>query len=214
MQSLPTPHFFDLPVSDIARNVCDALRILYHGSLEGAFGQKMNERVDLERVDVIKIPVIHQSTKPISDLYDYNIVFYDKSIAGSLWDFEDREKQAELKALARRVSFNAGKSPLAKRILGNLFVKPDTPPVYFAKYELPIPSDNCVPHGYHAQLSERFDAYLMRSNRDFPLVRRLCRAQGLDLAKRKFAGESPSSSHRPIITYTLIRQAPKPQALT
>ena len=209
MLSPPTPYFFDLPISDIARNVCDALRILYHGSLEGVFGQKMNERVDLERIDVIKIPVIHRSTKPISDLYDYNVVFYDKSIAGSLWDSEDREKQAELRALTRRVSLNAEKGHLARRILDNLFIKPDNHPVYFAKHEGIIPPDNCVPLCYHAQLGKRFEAYIMRSNRDFPLVRSLCRAQGLDLAKRRFARESPSSSHRPIITYTLMQRGPK-----
>lgn len=208
MRSYPTPYFFDFPVSDIARNVCDALRILYHGSLDGAFGPKMNEQVDLERLHVIKIPVIHQSMKPISDLYDYNLVFYDKPISGSLWDLEDREKQAELRALTRRVSFNAEKSHLARRILDNLFIKQDNHPVYFARYEEMIPRDNCVPPSYHAQLRERFDAYIMRSNRDFPLVRSLCRAQGLDLAKRQFARESRSSSHRPIVTYTLMQRGP------
>lgn len=202
MQSPKNPYFFDLPVSDISRSVCDALRILYHGSLDGIFGLKMNERVDLDQIHAIKIPVCHHSTKPLSDLYEYNLVLYDQSIADPLWNFEDREKQAELRALTRRVSFNTEKSNLARRILDNLFIKSDHP-VYFARYEVVTPNDNYVPLHYHRQLSEGFEAYIMRTCRDFPLVRSLCRAQGLHLAKRKFAREMSSSSFRPIITYTL-----------
>lgn len=206
----PTAHyFFDLPFSDIASNVCDALRILYYGSLEGAFGQKMNDWVDLEQIDVIKIPVIHRFLKPIPDEYVYDLVFYDKSISDSLWNLEERQKQAELRSLTRRVSFNKKKSHLARRILDNLFIKPGNHPIYFTKYEGLIHPDNYVPLSYHAQLGKKFDAYIMRSNRDFPLVRSLCRAQGLHLAKRRYASESPSSIHRPIITYTLMQKGEK-----
>jgi hypothetical protein len=206
MQQLTPHYFFDFPFSDIAGNVCDALRILYHGSLEGPFGQKMNEWVDLGQLDVIKIPAIHRLFSPASDEYVYDLGFYDKSISDSLWDEEKRQKQAELRALTRRVLFNTQKSHLARRIMDNLFIKPGNHPIYFAKYEGVIHPDHYVPLSYHAQLSKRFDAYIMRSNRDFPLVRSLCRAQGLHLDKRRFSRESPLSTNRPIVTYTLMRQ--------
>lgn len=206
---MPSPeisYFFDLPVAEVSRNVCDALRLLYYGSLEGAFGTPMNDRVDLGEVKAIKIPIL-LSSGSASDPYEYNLVYYSKELSDSLWNFEDREKQAELRELTQRVSLNREKSSLAKRILNNLFIKPGPAacPVYFTKFEGLIPHDGCVPLDYHRKLMDSFDGYLMRCKRDFPLVRSLFRAQGIDMAKRRLARHEDCV--RPIITY-MLKNAP------
>ena len=208
MQPPEVSYFFDLPVSEVSRSVCDALRILYHGSLDGIFGTPMNDRVNLNEVKAIKIAILHLSSGAASDQFEYNLVYYSKELSDSLWDLECREKQAELRALTQRVSLNSEKSHLAKRILNSLFIKPDPMicPVYFAKYEGQIPHDNYVPLDYHRKLPGLFDGYLMRCNRDFPLIRSLFHAQNIDLAKRHFSRD-PNHCSRPIITYTLRNTA-------
>lgn len=196
-----TLYFFELPVSDISRSISDALRILYYGCSDGIFGVKKNDRVDLEKIHALKINISPNPEASLSNEFEYNLVFYGKSIADSIWDVDCRNRQAELRALTRRVSLNTEKSRLARRILDSLFIK-STPPIYFAKYEENIPADHYVPLEYHRQLCNNFDIYLMRTVPGFPLVRSLFAAQGLDMAKRKYARYT-SVDTTPIITYTL-----------
>lgn len=207
MQKFRTSYFFDLPLADVSRSICDALRILYHGHPEGTFGGKCNDRVDLDQIHAIKIGVFHSSTNALSDKYEYNLVFYRKSIAGSIWEPSSRERNAELRGLTQRVTLNAQRSRLADRLLGSLPIIRPTRPVQFAKYEAIFPSDHCVPLEYHRQIHRDFECYIMRTIPDFPLVRSLFRAQGLDMAKRKFASHS-SGNRRSIITYTLKNPPP------
>ena len=210
MQNVKTSYFFDLPLADVSRSICDALRILYHGNPEGTFGEKWNDRVDLEQIHAIKIGVCHSSTNALSDDYEYNLVFYRNSIADSIWEPASREKHAELRGLTQRVTLNKEKSLLADRLLGRLPFIRSTRPVQFAKYESVPPPDHSVPLEYHRQIHRDFECYIMRTIPDFPLVRSLFRAQGLDMAKRKFASYS-SDNRRPIITYTL-KNPPTPNA--
>ena len=199
------PYFFDLPVSDISGSVCNALRMMCHGCLGGVFGQSMHERVDLTKIKAIKIRVSHKSTKPLSDQYEYHLVFYRKCIAASIWDPACRKRQADLRALTRRVSLNAEKSLLSRRLLDNLFIRSERP-IYFTKYEEIVPPDHYVPLAYHQQLFREFEPYLMRTAPGYPLVRTLVQAQGLDLAERKLVGH-PDDLDGQVVTYTLVAPA-------
>lgn len=198
-------YFFDLPISDISSSVCNALRVMYHGSLDGAFGKQVNERINLDAIKAVKIRVMHKSSKPLSEAYEYNLVFYRKCIAQSIWDPECRIKQTELKALTRRVSLNVKKSLLAKRLIDHLWIRAERE-IYFARYTTMVPPDHYVPETYHRKLFGEFEAYIMRTRPNFPLVRSLFKAQGLDLAERRLASRESDPVNR-VITYKLKSRA-------
>jgi hypothetical protein len=200
-----TLYFFDLPISDISSSVCNALRVMYHGCLDGAFGKQVNDRVNLDEIRAIKIRVLHKSSKPLSEAYEYNLVFYRKCIAQSIWDPACRIKQAELKALTRRVSLNVKKSLLAKRLMDHLLIRSERE-IYFARYTEVVPADHYVPLEYHQKLFREFEPYIMRTSPNFPLVRSLFQAQGLDLAERRLATRESDTANR-VITYKLKAQA-------
>ncbi|HEY8961396.1 MAG TPA: hypothetical protein VIM57_04260 [Luteolibacter sp.] len=205
-----TLYFFDLPISDISSSVCNALRVMYHGCLDGAFGKQVNERIDLDGIKAVKIRVLHKSSKPLSEAYEYNLVFYRKCIAQSIWDPECRIRQAELKALTRRVSLNVKKSLLAKRIIDHLLIRAERE-IYFARYTAVVSPDHYVPEAYHRKLFAEFEPYIMRTRPNYPLVRSLFKAQGLDLAERRLASRESDPVNR-VITYKLKSRAASAQA--
>lgn len=196
-----TLYFFDLPISDISSSVCNALRVMYHGCLDGAFGKQVNDRIHLDEIRAIKIRVLHKSSKPLSEAYEYNLVFYRKCIAQSIWDPACREKQAELKALTRRVSLNVKKSLLAKRLMDHLMIRAERD-IYFARYTDVVSPDHYVPETYHRKLFHEFEPYIMRTRPNYPLVRSLFQTQGLDLAERRLASRESDTVNR-VITYKL-----------
>jgi len=198
-------YFFDLPISDISSSVCNALRVMYHGCLDGAFGKQVNDRINLDEIKAVKIRVLHKTSKPLSEAYEYNLVFYRKCIAQSIWDPECRTKQSELKALTRRVSLNVKKSLLAKRLMDHLWIRAERE-IYFARYTEAVPADHYVPLDYHQKLFREFEPYIMRTRPDFPLVRSLFQAQGLDLAERRLATRESDILNR-VITYKLKAKA-------
>ena len=200
-----TLYFFDLPISDISSSVCNALRVMYHGCLDGAFGKQVNERINLDEIKAVKIRVLHKTSKPLSEAYEYNLVFYRKCIAESIWDPSCRTKQAELKNLTRRVSLNVKKSLLAKRLMDHLLIRAERE-IYFARYTEVVPADHYVPVDYHQKLFREFEPYIMRTRPDFPLVRSLFQAQGLDLAERRLATRESDTLNR-VITYKLKAKA-------
>lgn len=209
-----TLYFFDLPISDISSSVCNALRVMYHGCLDGAFGKQVNDRINLDEIRAVKIRVLHKTTKPLSQAYEYNLVFYRKCIAQSIWDPACRTKQAELKALTRRVSLNVKKSLLAKRLMDHLLIRSERD-IYFARYTETVSPDHYIPEAYHRKLFGEFEPYIMRTRPEYPLVRSLFQAQGLDLAERHLATRESDPVNR-VITYKLkakAASAPAPERL-
>ena len=194
------PYFFELLVSDVPRVVLHGLNVLYHGSSDGAFGLGSG-KADLSQIQAIKINISHTSCPFLSSDYEYNVVFYSRELADLIWNSSSRKKKSELRALTRRVSLSSQKSLLARRIIDNLFIQ-SRRPIYFAKFEERIQPDYNVPLAYHQQLFSQFEGYLMRCPCDFPLVRSLFQAQGLDLVERRLASQHTATSEL-IVTYVL-----------
>lgn len=193
-------YFFELLVSDVPRVILHGLNVLYHGSLDGAFGHGSDE-VDLSQIQAIKINISHTSCPFLSSDYEYNVVFYSRELADSIWNSASREKKSELRALTRRVSLSSQKGLLARRIIDNLFIQ-SRRPIYFTKFDERIQPDYSVPLAYHRQLFNEFESYLMRCPCGFPLVRSLFQAQGLDLIERRLTRQQTATSEL-IVTYVL-----------
>jgi len=193
--------FFDLPISVVSGSVCNALRIMYHGSLDGAFGQSLHERVDLDKIQAIKIHLPYRPADGKPAEYEYNLVFYRRDMAASIWDPECRDRQAELMKLTRRVFLNGEKEPFSQRVVRRFFDRAERP-IHFARYQDTVPADHYVPLAYHRQLFLDFVPYIMRTRPDYPLVRSLFQAQALDMAERKLVGHA-AGDDPPVVTYRL-----------
>lgn len=175
--------FFDLPLSDVYGIGCAALRLIYHGSEEGVFGSTIKEAFDLDSIEAFQISLRHRIVEPLSKQYDYNLVYYRKELARTLWDSGLRRGCPTLRKLTRRVTYSDKRS-LEPNRLRRFYIKSNRP-IHVAKYSKEVPTDHYVPMEYIQEFGERFEGYLMRSKRGFPLVSRLFEAQGLSMAERR-----------------------------
>ncbi|NWK54558.1 hypothetical protein HW115_02975 [Verrucomicrobiaceae bacterium N1E253] len=200
--NLQQVYFFDLPLSDVYGIACAAMRLIYHGSAEGAFGMDTKEAIDLEHVDALQIALKHRTVDPLSEIYDYDLVYYRKEIANRLWSSKFRKGCPTLRRLTRRVQFS-DKATIKPNRLRHFYIKSNRP-VHVAKYGNDVPTDHCVPEDYIQSFGEQFEGYLMRSKMGFPLVTSLFDAQGLNLADRREVSKlQASSKHSPhVLVYS------------
>lgn len=203
-------YFFDLPVVDVTGSVCDALRYMYHGCFSGAFGQISQDPVDLDEIKAIKVRLSHKSAAPLSEEFEYHLVFYRKELANSIWNLSCRKRQRRLRSLSRRVVLSeqptlaVEKILITRRLLDFFTRKPCD--IYFTRYDLPVPPDYYVPVDYHQQLLREFTPYIMRSPIEYPLVRSLFQAQNLPLDARQVVKDSPKHTDQ-VIVYKLGNHA-------
>lgn len=192
-------YFFDLPMGDIYSSTCAAYRLLYFGSEQGFFGSGCIDAVDLKSTAAIRIKLGHRSTKPLSDKFDYSLVYYRNDLAKKLWSPSYRDRHSELLMLTRRVKLNHSPSLRARHV--NLLSIPSPRPVKIAQFSIPTPQDNYVPLEYIKELNERFSGFLMRSDKDFPLVRSLFGSMNLELESRRDV-TFPSPQSPDLVIYT------------
>lgn len=192
--------FFDLPLCDVYSMTCAAFRLLYFGSEDGFFGSKRSNFVNLDTTAAIRIKLTHQSTKPLTDTYDYSLVYYRAELSDKLWHPKERHKHESIVNLTRRVKFNSEPSTTAKGV--SLFQFPTVRPVKIAEYDEIVPQDNYVPVTYIDKLHNNFKGFLMRTEKDYPLVRNIFECMDLTLeSKREMNHPSPKSPD--VIIYTV-----------
>lgn len=192
-------YFFDLPMGDIYSSACAAYRLLYFGSEQGFFGSGRVDAVNLDSTAAIRIKLGHRTAQPLSDLYDYSLVYYRNDLGQKLWSPRYRDKYTDLVSMTRRVKLNRAPSLKAKHF--NLFALPGRRPVHVARFDVTLPQDNYVPLEYVTKLNSNFTGFLMRSERDFPLVRSLFESMNLELeSRRDVTFPSPQSPN--LVIYT------------
>lgn len=181
-------YFFDYPLADAHSIAFTALKFIYHGSEKGAFGygatRTAGKRIDLDEVEAFWINLQHLSSPPLSDDFEYSLVFVSKKLSDHLWLGEKRTLSPDLKKLTRRVVLADQPSLTAKRYKTPFWVK-FSRPVYLAKFEDNILNDHYIPHDYYKQFHRKYQGFLMRSENDYPLVRNLFEAYGLELTDRR-----------------------------
>lgn len=189
IHDLQSTFFFDLPLSDVYGVGCTALRLIYHGSERGVFGNNTKEAFDLSHVQAFQISLKHLTVEPLSDQYEYHMVYYRKELGMNLWNNRFRKGCPILRALTRRVKFSDKRSLEPNRLM-NLYIKSDRP-VHIAQYNGRVPTDDYVPKPYIVEFGHLFEGFLMRSKRDYQLVTNLFAAQGLALTERRDMSATP-----------------------
>lgn len=192
-------YFFDFPLKDIYCEACTGLKLIYYGHAAGFFGNKKAQPVDLKNTAALRIKITHQSVAPLSDQYDYSIVYYRNDISKQIWHQKHRDNQPSLKEISRKVHLTS--KPTLKPHLVNLAILPKEKPIYLAEYNSIIPEDNYVPEKYVDQLHDNFQGYIMRNRRDERLVTSTLEAIGLSIdTKREISHPSPNSPDLIIFT--------------
>lgn len=191
---LQSTYFFDLPLSDVYGIGCAALRLIYHGDEHGAFASKTKEALDLDVVQAFQITLKHRTVTPLSDQFAYYLVYYQKDLGISLWNHALRKGCPTLRKMTRRVGLT-NKASLKPNRIRQLYIK-ENRPVHIARFDCEVPTDHYVPQPYIDDFADRFDGFLMRSKRAYPLVTSLFDAQGLSLAERRDVSiASPQAPH-------------------
>ncbi|MFK5922574.1 MAG: hypothetical protein QM496_10375 [Verrucomicrobiota bacterium] len=189
--------FFDLALSDVYGSGCSALRLIYHGSEQGAFAKKSDKAkqpIALEDVKAFQIGLNHRTVSPLSDDYDYNLVYYRKEFAEAFWDGKIRKGCPTLRKITRRVKFSQKQSLKPKRL--KLFYIKSNRPVHVARYSDKVPTDNYVPAPYLAEFGRSFGGFLMRCPKGYALVSNLFAAQGLAVSDQRQLSEGADGRPR------------------
>jgi len=175
--------FFDLPLSDVYGVGCLALRLLYYGCEEGAFGRNCKNPVDLEGVQAFQISLKHRTVYPLSDDYEYHLVYYRKELGLNLWSGKQRKGHPKLRKLTRRVKLSL-RPTLEPNRLRQFYIKSNRP-VHVAQYGSKVPTDHSVPDEYIEKFGELFEGFLVRTKKGYSLGESLFEAQGLAFDERR-----------------------------
>jgi hypothetical protein len=195
--------FFDLSLSDVYGIGCAALSLIYYGSRRGAFHQIGKKPVDLDSVDAIRISLNPRIERPLSDRYQYHLIYYRNNLAQELWNHTGCGKDPEVKHLTRRVRFVSEPS-LEPHRLRHFYIKSNRP-LHLARYGHVVPTDDYVPRSYVHKLSQEFMGFLMRSPREYSLSTSFFAKLGLGLVEKR--NPCLLTSNAPHI-WTYVRREP------
>ena len=189
MHSSPEQFFFDVPLVDVNAIAHSAMRLIYHGSTHGAFGSfgSQNARIeplDLDKCDAFKISLDHLSVDPLAEGYQYSLVYLNDTLSENLWNGKKRDASPALKELTRRVQLAESPSLSAKRYRTPFWVKFQKP-IYIARYDSALAHSSQVPEEYQQRFLNKYQGFLMRTEKDYPLVRTIFEAYGLKLEERR-----------------------------
>ncbi|MGJ8673608.1 hypothetical protein [Rubritalea sp.] len=180
-------YFFDYPLIDAKAIANTALRFLYYGSAHGAFGRSATNSIpktrNLDTFDAFKITLTHLSKDPLSDDFEYNLVYFSNTIAKDLWLVSNRSEHPELRKVTRRVHLGNQQSLNAKRYKTPFWVR-FTRPIYLSIFEQKIGDDNYVPPIFCQEFHAKYTGFIMRTKKDYPLVRTMFDAYGLEIGTR------------------------------
>jgi len=188
MNSHQENFFFDFPLVDANTIAFSSLRLVYHGSTHGAFGLKRSP-LDLREVDAIKISLNHLSTDPLSDEYEYNLIYLNDSLSEAVWNGQKRDNTPALMKITRRVLLAASPSLNAKRFRTPFWVK-FTKPIYLARYNKVLIDDNTIPVDYLRDFHNKYQGFLTRTKKGYPLVRNTLESLGLKTSDRRYVKDS------------------------
>lgn len=141
------------------------------------------DSIILDHVQAFQISLKHRTVDPLSEDYQYYLVYYRKDLGVNLWSNRFRKGCPTLRRLTRRVKLGSKPSIVPKRVR-QFYIKSNRP-VHIAQYHRRVPTDDNVPREYVQDFGDHFEGFLMRCKQGFPLVTSLFEAQGLSLSDRR-----------------------------
>lgn len=158
-------YFCDLAVVDINAFACAAQRLLCHGSIHGAFGKGGSAKlkpIDLSTLDVFTVSLEHLSTVPLSEEYDYHLLYVGAEMYKKVWSGSQPSEAPALSKVCVLRSFSlAARAPIPKR---SLFERKSRE---FVATEYPMEHgvDHYVSDTYRLNLLANYRAYVVRTDK-------------------------------------------------
>ncbi|MGJ8672333.1 hypothetical protein [Rubritalea sp.] len=169
-------YFYDLSLLDVRGELASAITILYHGEETGAFSGKVTSKTtDLKKLYAIEIDLTMYAIQN-DGVHSYSLMLFEKGWKEGVWKKKLLEKKRSLERITTRVKLSAKMTtnPPHEHHLStasNRYID-------FAPYpELAVGHN--VPDAYVREFNQRFEGYLMRSERSFEDVRALLKSYDL-----------------------------------
>ena len=181
----PTPRYFcDLLMADINAISCSAARFLYHGSTHGPFGKggQQLQSVDMKDIDAFRVSLEHLSTDPLSDAYDYHLVYVAKSAYKQIWHGCKKHKIPGMKHISDEIRLS-DTAKLTSHI--PLFWSKKESSITLSEYRDDIAMDHYIPDAYRYAFQQKFSGILMRTKNDCRLLWLLLEAHGLKVVDHR-----------------------------
>ena len=181
----PQPRYFcDLLMADIKAISCSAARFIYHGSTHGPFGKLDShvQSVDMNKIDVFRVSLEHLSTDPLSNAYDYYLVYVSKSFYEKIWHGCRAKDIPGLKHISDEVRLS-DTAKLSSHL--PLFWRKKESSITLSEFQDEIAMDNYVPNDYCHAFRQKFSGILMRTKNDCNLLSLLLEAHGLKLVDNR-----------------------------
>lgn len=188
MSSSPTNYFFDLAMADVNAISSSASRLLYHGSTHGAFGsygfKAPTNSVDLHSIGAFSVSLEHLSNFPLSEEYDYQILYLSERIYSNLWNGCKKRNIPALKSLAYQARFatEAQLKPKTQRVF---FSGQQSRTIAITPYDEGFNIGHHVPNEYSAAAKEIFKGFLLRSKKECTQLYALLESHGLKIVEQR-----------------------------
>lgn len=157
--------FCDLAVADINAFACATQRLLCHGSIHGAFGKgtiAKQRHIELSSLDVFTVSLEHLSTEPLSDEYDYHLLYVSAGMYKKVWSgTQVSEAPCLSKVCVQRAFANEARTPIPKRSL----LERRSREFVATEYPIEWGVDHYIADSYRAQLLSHYKAYVVRTDR-------------------------------------------------
>ena len=175
-------------MADINAISSSANRLIYHGSAHGPFGgygfKSPVSCLDLDSISVLKVSLEHLSNFPLSDDYDYQIIYLDKQVYEALWNGSKKNKIPGLKNLTNQACLHSQAN-----------LKPKTQKIFLSAQKnrsisvTPYEQEQClscyIPEDYYADFKEKFKGLLVRTKKECSQLCRLLEAHGLKIIEQR-----------------------------
>ncbi|MFC5050963.1 hypothetical protein ACFPK9_10085 [Rubritalea spongiae] len=169
-------YFYDLSLLDVRGELASAITVLYHGEEAGEYSGILGGRAtDLKRLYAIEIDLTMYAVQD-DGVHSYALMLFKKDWKEEVWRKKLLEKKRSLERITTRVKLSAqitDNPPHEHHLFtaSNRYID-------FAPYPEVAVGHN-VPEDYVREFNQRFDGYLMRSERSFEDVRALLKSCNL-----------------------------------
>ena len=156
-------YFCDLALADINAFACAAQRLLCFGSIHGAFGSTGGHKpIDLSTLDVFTVSLEHLSSDPLSDEYDYHLLYVSAGMYKKVWSgAQASEAPALSKVCVQRSFARDARAPIPKRSL----LERKSREFVAAEYAIENGIDHYIPDAHRVKLLSHYKAFVVRTDR-------------------------------------------------
>ncbi len=171
-------------MADVNAISCSAARFLYHGSTHGPFGKLDShlQSIDMEELDAFRVSLEHLSTNPLSDTYDYHLVYVARSAYQKIWHGCKKQKIPGMKHISDEIKLS---DTVKSTSHTPLFWSKKEASITLSEYRNEIAMDHYIPDDYRHAFQQKFSGILMRTKSDCRLLWLLLEAHGLKVVDHR-----------------------------